>query len=225
MQYNVILYEKIEKIAVITFNRPHVYNALNRDVNLRLVELLSQAENDDEVRVVLLTGAGEKAFVAGGDVKEMIDMDPMNDREYALQAKRAVDKIYSLKKPIIMPHKTPDSCLVMEWLPEGLKRSLKRKKPPTPVGGGSLPQLTDFAWAGGWNTRWPVIFGWDQRMPSSACPKLTLGSCPGPAGPKGSRGSLVWGWPRKPSPSSNVMKFFRRWQSPPTCRKRLQGLQ
>ena len=37
-----------------------------------------------------------------------------------------------------MPHKTPDSCLVMEWLPEGLKRSLKRKKPPTPVGGGSL---------------------------------------------------------------------------------------
>jgi len=42
-----------------------------------------------------------------------------------------------------MPHKTPDSCLVMEWLPEGLKRSLKRKKPPTPVGGGSFGELIE----------------------------------------------------------------------------------
>ena len=101
MENDIVLYEKIERIAIITFNRPHVYNALNREVNTRLVEALNVAENDDEVMVAILTGAGGKAFVAGGDVKEMVDMDFISAREYALQAKRAVDKLYSLKKPVI----------------------------------------------------------------------------------------------------------------------------
>ena len=48
MQDDVVLYETIEKVAIITFNRPHVYNALNREVNIRLVEVLNVAENDDE---------------------------------------------------------------------------------------------------------------------------------------------------------------------------------
>lgn len=101
MQDDMVLYEKVDNIAIITFNRPRVFNALSREVNLKLIELLTLAENDDEVRVVILTGAGEKAFVAGGDVKEMAGMDAMGGRGYALQAKRSVDKLNSLKKPII----------------------------------------------------------------------------------------------------------------------------
>jgi len=101
MENDIVIYERRENIAVLTINRPHAYNALTREVNTRLVELLSKAENDDEVRVVILTGSGEKAFAAGGDIKEMMHLDPLSAREYALQAKAAVDKIYSLKKPVI----------------------------------------------------------------------------------------------------------------------------
>ena len=101
MPGEIVLYETVEKIAIITFNRPQLHNALNREVNARLIELLNVAEDDDDVKVVILTGAGEKCFAAGGDVKEMAVLDPLSAREYALQAKRAVDKLYSLKKPVI----------------------------------------------------------------------------------------------------------------------------
>ena len=97
----VVLYEKKEDIAIITFNRPDSLNALNTDVNIRLIELLDKAEKDDEVGVVILTGSGEKAFVAGADIKEMLNMDPIGAREHAIRAKGAADKIYDLKKPVI----------------------------------------------------------------------------------------------------------------------------
>jgi len=98
---NVVLYEKKEDIAIITFNRPDSLNALNTDVNIKLIELLDKAEKDDEVGVVILTGSGEKAFVAGADIKEMLNMDPIGAREHAIRAKGAADKIYDLKKPVI----------------------------------------------------------------------------------------------------------------------------
>ena len=99
---DVILYEKKESgIALIIFNRPDVLNALNTDVNICLIDLLDRAEKDDEVKVIILTGAGEKAFVSGADIKEMLNMDPIGAREHAIRAKRAADKIYYHKKPVI----------------------------------------------------------------------------------------------------------------------------
>ncbi|MDD5170895.1 MAG: enoyl-CoA hydratase/isomerase family protein, partial [Syntrophales bacterium] len=98
---NVILYDKREGIALISFNRPEALNALNTRVNLTLVEMLDRAERDDEVKVVVLTGTGTKAFVAGADIKEMENLDAMGAREFALNAKRDGDKIYQLNKPII----------------------------------------------------------------------------------------------------------------------------
>lgn len=97
----IVLMHRREQVALVTFNRPEALNALNGAVNLKLVELLKTAENDDEVKVVVLTGAGEKAFVAGGDLKEMMDLDALGARAYALGAKQAVDTIYRLKKPVI----------------------------------------------------------------------------------------------------------------------------
>lgn len=98
---DVVLYEKQESIAFLTFNRPEAMNALNSEVNLKLIELLGKAEDDPEIRVIILKGAGDKAFVAGGDIKEMLDKDSMGARDYALAAKRVIDKIWNLKKPVI----------------------------------------------------------------------------------------------------------------------------
>ena len=98
---DVVLYEKSESIALLTVNRPEALNALNTAVNLKLLELLDRAEADPEVRVVVLKGSGEKAFIAGGDIKEMVDKDAMGAREYALAAKRVTDRIWNLRKPVI----------------------------------------------------------------------------------------------------------------------------
>ncbi|MDD5167785.1 MAG: enoyl-CoA hydratase-related protein [Syntrophales bacterium] len=96
----VILFEKKDKVAVLSFNRPQALNALNIGVNLRLIALLLLAEADPEIKVVVLTGAG-KAFVAGGDIKEMYSMNAMEARAYALQAKRVTDTIWNLGIPVI----------------------------------------------------------------------------------------------------------------------------
>ncbi|OPY87951.1 MAG: putative enoyl-CoA hydratase echA8 [Smithella sp. PtaU1.Bin162] len=101
MTEQVVLYEKKENIAIITFNRPGALNALNTEVNLKLIELLLTAENDEEVKVVILTGSGNKAFVAGADIKEMMTMNSMQARAHALKAKRVTDTIWNLGKPVI----------------------------------------------------------------------------------------------------------------------------
>jgi enoyl-CoA hydratase len=98
---DVVLMEKRGKIALISFNRPQLMNALNKRVNSRLIEILDAADRDTEVGVVVITGAGDKAFVAGGDIKEMQELDPLGARRYALVAKDAVDKIYHFSKPVI----------------------------------------------------------------------------------------------------------------------------
>jgi enoyl-CoA hydratase len=97
----VMIYEKRENIALLIFNRPEALNALNTDVNVKLIELLDRAEKDHEVRVIILKGSGDKAFVAGADIKEMMNKNAMEAREFALAAKRVTDKIWNLKKPVI----------------------------------------------------------------------------------------------------------------------------
>jgi enoyl-CoA hydratase len=97
----VVLYERQEAIAWITFNRPEALNALNTEVNLALTDCLNRAETDPEVRVIILKGSGDKAFVAGADIKEMMTMSAMQAREHAIRAKRVTDAIWNLRKPVI----------------------------------------------------------------------------------------------------------------------------
>ncbi len=96
-----VLYEKEGSIAWITFNRPEALNALNTEVNLALVDRLNRAEADPEVRVIILKGSGDRAFVAGADIKEMMTMSSMEAREFALKAKRVTDALWNHKKPVI----------------------------------------------------------------------------------------------------------------------------
>jgi enoyl-CoA hydratase len=96
-----MVYEKKGNISRITFNRHKALNALSSAVSLKVVELINRAEADDEIKVIVLTGAGEKAFVAGGDIKEMYELNAMQGRAYAIVAKKAVDALWKVSKPVI----------------------------------------------------------------------------------------------------------------------------
>ncbi|NIS00577.1 MAG: enoyl-CoA hydratase/isomerase family protein, partial [Gemmatimonadetes bacterium] len=67
---NVVLIEKKDRVAIITVNRPEKMNALSPDVRVGVAMALEQLRHDDEVRVVVIRGAGEKAFIAGADIAE-----------------------------------------------------------------------------------------------------------------------------------------------------------
>ena len=96
-----LLYENESGIAHITVNRPAVRNALNSATMRELKAVFEQAKADDSVRVVILTGAGDKAFVAGADINELAKLSPVEGREYSLAGQAIFDLIESLGKPVI----------------------------------------------------------------------------------------------------------------------------
>lgn len=74
MEHENLLYEVADAIATITINRPRVFNALNLATLTDLKAALTAARDDEAVRVVIITGAGEKAFIAGADVSELHEL-------------------------------------------------------------------------------------------------------------------------------------------------------
>jgi enoyl-CoA hydratase len=76
MGYNNILFSIDEGIATITFNRPKALNAMNTETMSELMDAVSLCRNDDNIRVIILTGSGDKAFVAGADIAQMQDSEP-----------------------------------------------------------------------------------------------------------------------------------------------------
>ncbi len=101
MTYKTLLYEKKDGIAVVTLNRPDKLNALNSTVYKELYDVFDAAEKDDAVRVVILTGSGEKAFAAGSDVAEMQNMNTLDIQKFMATIRKASDFIYNLTKPTI----------------------------------------------------------------------------------------------------------------------------
>jgi len=101
MAYENLLYEKREHIGFVTFNRPKVLNALNRKTMEELNHILLSAREDDEVRALILTGAGEKSFVAGADISELAVQTPVSGRETALFGQSVLHRLETLGKPSI----------------------------------------------------------------------------------------------------------------------------
>lgn len=101
MAYENLLYERKERVGTITVNRPERLNALNVRTIQELAAVLVEAAEDPEVRVVILTGAGEKAFVAGADINELAQMTPVSGRETALRGQAVFHKLETLGKPSI----------------------------------------------------------------------------------------------------------------------------
>ncbi|MGB7727834.1 MAG: enoyl-CoA hydratase-related protein [Candidatus Acidiferrum sp.] len=101
MSYENLLYEKKEGIAYITFNRPKVLNALNRKTVEELQLVLTDARDDAAVRVLILTGSGEKAFVAGADINELAQQTPVNGKEFSLFGQGVFHLLETMGKPSI----------------------------------------------------------------------------------------------------------------------------
>ena len=100
-EFNTILVAVEENIAVITINRPKFLNALNTEVFFELSEALDSIEKEDSIRAVVLTGSGEKAFVAGADISEMQHKNVLEAREFSALGNRIMLKLENLNKPVI----------------------------------------------------------------------------------------------------------------------------
>jgi enoyl-CoA hydratase len=101
MAEGTLLLEKGEGIALLTINNPQALNALTVAAFQALADRLDALEHDTEVRVVLITGAGDKAFVAGGDIRYLEALTPEGARSFALLAQRVYERIETFPKPVI----------------------------------------------------------------------------------------------------------------------------
>jgi len=101
MAYENILFEKKDGIAYITFNRPKVLNALNRKTVEELRDALLEVRDDSSVRVLILTGAGEKSFVAGADIGELAQRTPVDGKDFSLFGQSVFHLLETLGKPSI----------------------------------------------------------------------------------------------------------------------------
>ncbi|HET9229036.1 MAG TPA: enoyl-CoA hydratase-related protein [Thermoanaerobaculia bacterium] len=95
-----ILVEKEGRVAILTVNRPDKLNALNQQVRDETLEALAQIEKDDSIGVVVITGAGEKSFIAGADIGEFAGRTPFDQRE-AMASPRVFDIMANFPKPVI----------------------------------------------------------------------------------------------------------------------------
>lgn len=102
MSYNNILIEQKNHIQWITINRPAQLNALNKETIQELHNALEAANADAQTGVVILTGSGEKSFVAGADIKEFAHFDPAQGRELAAQGQELLfNFVENMSKPVI----------------------------------------------------------------------------------------------------------------------------
>ena len=101
MSYNNLLYDKEDGIGIVTINRPESLNALNGEVCTELYKIFQEIEDDQDVRVIILTGSGERAFVAGADIAEMQPQSSLEISSFIDTGRKAFDRIYTLSKPVI----------------------------------------------------------------------------------------------------------------------------
>ncbi len=96
-----VLIEVQGALGLLTINRPSRLNALNQELLDELSAALTALEGNAEVRVVVITGAGEKSFVAGGDIREMMNLDPKGGEEFSRKGQEVLLKMERMSKPVI----------------------------------------------------------------------------------------------------------------------------
>ena len=101
MEYSNIIFEVKDGIAIITFNRPEVLNALNNKLLKELSHALDEISENEDIRVLILTGAGEKSFVAGADIKEFPTFNPLKAKSFSEMGHSLMNKLQELPIPVI----------------------------------------------------------------------------------------------------------------------------
>jgi 3-hydroxypropionyl-coenzyme A dehydratase len=93
--------EPQDDIAILRINRPEALNAMNVDVISELSKMIDIVAADDNIKAVVITGAGERSFCAGADISYMVNIDPMQAERYATSAQDIINRIDRLEKPVI----------------------------------------------------------------------------------------------------------------------------
>ena len=88
-------------IAIIKINRPEVLNALNKEIMTELSQVLDIVSTDDGIKVIVITGTGERSFCAGADIRYVVNVDPIEAERYATFVHTLLNKIENLQKPVI----------------------------------------------------------------------------------------------------------------------------
>ncbi|HVB57519.1 MAG TPA: enoyl-CoA hydratase-related protein [Candidatus Acidoferrales bacterium] len=101
MEYENLRFDVREHLARVTFNRPNVLNALNRKTLEELGDCLDAVQLNNKVRAIILTGAGEKAFVAGADINELAQRTSIDGKDFALWGQEVLHRLETLGKPSI----------------------------------------------------------------------------------------------------------------------------
>src|SRR5207237_4790931 len=101
MAFDNLLLERDGAVAIVTINRPKVLNALNSQTIDELRRVILELKADDSARALILTGAGERSFVAGADINELALQTPAGGREHALTGQHVFDLIENMGKPVI----------------------------------------------------------------------------------------------------------------------------
>ena len=109
--YKNILYEKKGRAAYVTFNRPDKHNAFNSQSLHECIDAIERAKEDEEVRVLVFRGAGEKAFASGADINEIAGFGPVEMERYNRQWEKFFHAVETLPKPVI--------ASVHGWAPGG----------------------------------------------------------------------------------------------------------
>ena len=99
--YKTLIYEKKDNIGVLTINRPEKMNALSNELIEELSQFLDDVQNDEELRILVITGAGEKAFVAGADIQELVDRDALLGRKVSRTRQEIFSRIENLPIPVM----------------------------------------------------------------------------------------------------------------------------
>ena len=88
-------------IAIIKINRPEVLNALNKEIMTELSQAIDIVSTDDGIKVIVITGTGERSFCAGADIRYVVNIDPIEAERYATFIHTLLNKIENLQKPVI----------------------------------------------------------------------------------------------------------------------------
>jgi enoyl-CoA hydratase len=100
MAYENLVLERRGRVAIITVNRPEKLNALNIRTRMEILAAFEELAREDEIRVVVITGAGDKAFIAGADINEFAGKTALEQREI-MRSRRAFDSVEDFPKPVI----------------------------------------------------------------------------------------------------------------------------
>ncbi len=99
--FDLIKYEKETPLAIITINRPKVMNALSNDLIDELAKAFAEVENDEEIRALIITGEGEKAFMAGADINELQERDHVMGRKQTRRRQDVFNMLMEMPIPVI----------------------------------------------------------------------------------------------------------------------------